>query len=615
MKKLFKLLAALATVLSPAAALAQTAKPVTPPTWARDVVWYQIFVERFANGDPSNDPRPDNMYGVNPVPPGWSVTPWTHNWYEPEPWAKAAGLNHNDNMTLRRFGGDLQGVIDKLDYLQKLGVTALFMNPLNDAPSLHKYDARHYHHIDVNFGPDPAGDVKLMAQENPADPGTWRWTAADKLFLKLVQEVHRRGMRIILDYSWNHTGTQFWAWQDLVKNQAKSPYASWYDVVKFDDPATPQNEFAYNGWANLSSLPEIKKVDVTGVRKSGHPYEGDLNAGAKAHVLAVTRRWLAPDGEVSSGLDGFRLDVADQVPLGFWRQYFAFVKSIQPQAYLVGEIWWEQWPGRLMNPVPYVGEAGVFDAVMFYQAYRPARSFFARQTADHIDARQLRDSLQLQWNRLPVATRQGMMNVAASHDAPRLLTDFYNPNAYKFKATPHDDPAYRSGKPDAETYQRLRLYLLQHFTSIGAPHIWNGDEMGMWGADDPDCRKPLWWEGMKFEPETRQNYQPGPKAYDPVGFNAEHFAYYQQLIRLRQTNPLLRSGEQEFLIADGNALAYRRYNKQNPKSQIVVAFNLGPGKLPFKLPNANRWTNLLTGKALNGASTELAPLSGIVLKQ
>jgi cyclomaltodextrinase len=139
--------------------------------------------------------------------------------------------------------------------------------------------------------------------------------------------------------------------------------------------------------------------------------------------------------------------------------------------------------------------------------------------------------------------------------------------------------------------------------------------MGMWGADDPDCRKPLWWEGMKFEPETRQNYQPGPKAYDPVGFNAEHFAYYQQLIRLRQTNPLLRSGEQEFLIADGNALAYRRYNKQNPKSQIVVAFNLGPGKLPFKLPNANRWTNLLTGKALNGASTELAPLSGIVLKQ
>lgn len=612
MKNLLRLLPLLTLLAAPAAARAATP---TPPTWARDAVWYQIFVERFANGDPTNDPTPATMAGVLPVPAGWSVTPWTHNWYAPEPWAKAAGLSHNDNMTLRRFGGDLQGVLDKLDYLQQLGVTALFLNPINDAPSLHKYDARHYHHVDVNFGPDPAGDLRLMAQENPNDPTTWRWTAADRLFLKLIAEVHRRGMRLILDYSWNHTGTQFWAWQDVVQHQQQSAYRDWYAVDAFDNPATAPNEFAYTGWAGVPSLPEIRKVDVPVPRRSGHPYEGQLNPGAKAHILATTRRWLAPDGDVTRGLDGYRLDVADQLPMGFWREYHQFVKSIQPQAYLVGEIWWEAFPGRLMNPVPYTGPAGVFDAVMFYQAYRPARSFFANNTADHIDAAGLRDSLQLQWNRLPVTTRQAMMNVSSSHDTPRLLSDFYNPNQYKLRATPHDDPAYRTGRPDAETYQRLRLYLLHQYTSLGAPQIWNGEEMGMWGADDPDCRKPLSWPGLPFEPETRQNYQPGPSSTDPIGFNQEQFAYYQQLIRLRKAHPVLRTGELEFLTAKGNLLAYRRYDKQQPNRQIVVLFNLGAAPATFRLPAAGRWTNLLTQARASGITAEVPPLSGLVLGQ
>ncbi len=109
-----------------------------------------------------------------------------------------------------------------MDYLQQLGVTALYFNPLNDAPSLHKYDARNYAHIDRNFGPDPRGDEARMAAENPTDPKTWRWTAADSLFLALVREVHRRGMRIIMDYSWNHTGISFWAWRDVVAHLIQS---------------------------------------------------------------------------------------------------------------------------------------------------------------------------------------------------------------------------------------------------------------------------------------------------------------------------------------------------------------------------------------------------------
>ena len=102
----------------------------------------------------------------------------------------------------------------------------------------------------MNFGPDPVGDNKIIASENPADPSSWKWTSADKLFLKLVDEVHRRNMKIIVDYSWNHTGVMFWAWQDILKNQEKSVYKDWYEIKSFDNPATPENEFSYSGWAN-----------------------------------------------------------------------------------------------------------------------------------------------------------------------------------------------------------------------------------------------------------------------------------------------------------------------------------------------------------------------------
>lgn len=584
-----------------------------PPAWAKQVIWYQIFVERFYNGDPSNDPKPENIDAppINQVaPPGWQPTPWTHNWYEKDAWMKNTGKPFNHIVHNRRYGGDLQGVIDKLDYLQDLGVTALFLNPVNDAPSMHKYDARNYHHIDVNFGPDPAGDNRIIAAENPADPSTWKWTSADRLFLKLVKEAHRRGMRIIMDYSWNHTGTMFWAWQDVLKNQSASPYKDWYDIKSFDDPATPANEFAYNGWLGISSLPEIKKTNVTTHRVAGHPYEGNINEPAKKHVFSVTQRWLAPDGNPADGIDGFRLDVADQVGLGFWRDFRKFVRSVQPEAYLVGEIWWEKWPDHLMDPTPYT-RGDVFDAVMFYQVYRPARDFFAKTNFD-IDANRLKDSLELQWNRLSPEVRYAMMNVSSSHDAPRLLTCFDNPNKYKYQSTPNDNPAYKTGKPAPETYQRLGLYLVHLFTTIGAPQIWNGEEMGMWGADDPDCRKPLWWKEYRFEPETRNNFQPGPKKYDPVGFNAEQFGRYKTLIAIRKNNPVLSTGDIAFLKTEGKLLAYKRFDKNQ---EIVVAINAGAGKKTFVLPEKGDYVDLLTQKAVKGDQVALLPFSAVILKK
>lgn len=583
-----------------------------PPEWSKTAIWYQIFVERFYNGDKKNDPTLANITVPTQMEPpkDWSITPWTQNWFGQQAWEKKLHKPFNETIQFRRYGGDLQGVLDKLGYLQQLGINAIFLNPVNDAPSLHKYDARNYHHVDVNFGPDPEGDNKIIASENPGDPNTWKWTSADKLFLTLVEECHKRKMRIIMDYSWNHTGIMFWAWQDIVKNQQQSPYKDWFDIRSFEDPNTPQSEFDYGGWLGNKSLPEIKKVDITTERKVGHPYEGNINEGAKQHQFAVAKRWLAPNGDQSKGIDGFRLDVADQVGLGFWRDFRKYVRDINPDTYLVGEIWWEQWPDQLMDPTPYT-QGDVFDAVMFYQAYRPARYFFAKTNFD-IDAAQLKDSLAFQWSRLNRDNLQAMMNVSSSHDAPRLLSDFYNPGKYKFKATPNDDPSYKTGKPDAETYKRLRLYLVHLFTTVGAPHIWNGEEMGMWGADDPHDRKPLMWKEFIFENETRNNYQPGEKQFDMVAFDQQQFNWYKKLIAIRKNNPLLSTGDITFLQTEGKKLAYKRADE---KGEIIVLFNLENAKQEFDIPVGATYEDLLSTKIVKGSKTYLAPLTAMVLKK
>ncbi|MFQ5568056.1 MAG: glycoside hydrolase family 13 protein [Rhodothermales bacterium] len=542
------------------------------PEWAKEAVWYQIFVERFRNGDPSNDPTLHDIEGSWPhaQPDGWQPTPWTHDWYEQEAWAEATGEPFYYTVQLRRYGGDLQGVIDQLDYLQDLGVTALYLNPINDAPSLHKYDARAYRHVDRTFGPDPRGDEAIMAQETPDDPSTWQWTAADRLFLHLVEEMHRRGMRIILDYSWNHTGITFWAWRHVLEHQQASPYADWYQIKQFDDPDTPENEFDYEGWAGVRELPNLTKVGVPEGYHGG-PAEGNLHPAVKQHVFAVTRRWLDPDGDgdPSDGIDGFRLDVAEMVPLGFWRDYRRYVKAINPEAYLVGETWWEKWPDKMMDPRPYLGD--VFDAVMNYRWYMPTRSYFAdalpRETAssyvahlDSVEAGIAQDHL------------HAMMNLTATHDSPRLATSIYNPGRYKAGVNPRDNPAYKVEKPDARTRAVQRLILVQQFTYYGAPHIWSGDELGMWGADDPDNRKPVVWPDLVYEDE-RTHPLGTSRRVDSVVPDTTLFHFYQQLIAMRKQHiDLFRSGDLAYVLTDDER-GVLVYTRTLARKQAVVAFN------------------------------------------
>lgn len=544
------------------------------PSWAADAIWYQIFVERFRNGDTANDPTARDIVDpvARPVPAGWRTTPWTHDWYGLNPWAAAAGMDFYGSVYFRRYGGDLQGVLDRLDYLQDLGVTALYLNPVNDAPSLHKYDARNYRHIDRNFGPDPRGDEARMAAEDPADPGTWGWTAADSLFLALIREVHRRGMRIIVDYSWNHTGTAFWAWRDVLEHQRRSRFADWYEIQRFDDPATPDtNEFTYRGWVGVQSLPEWRKVGRPEGRTHG-AIEGNLVPGVRDLVFAVTRRWLDPngDGDPSDGVDGFRLDVAEMVPLGFWRDYRRFVGNINPDAYLVGEVWWESWPDRMYDPAPWL-RGDVFDAVMNYRWYALTRSFFAA-APPALTASVYAAALDSLGVGVGPSQLRAMMNLTASHDTPRFGTDIHNAGRYKYHANPREDPGYRIGRPDERTRRIQEMILVQQFTYVGAPHVWNGDEVGMWGADDPDPRKPMVWADLSYDDEITHPFG-RPRRRDRVAPDTALLRVYRDLIALRKQHlRLFVDGKLNWLLTD-DARGLLVYERVLGDRRAIVAFN------------------------------------------
>lgn len=563
------------------------------PDWAKEVIWYQIFPERFRNGDPSNDPTAEDIIGSYPgfIPENWAITPWTQDWYRPDPYFAALEGKEDSNgnpvtgfgqkAQLRRYGGDLQGVMDQLDYLEDLGVTAIYFNPLNDAPSLHKYDARHWRHIDRNFGPTPDEDVQMIAKETPDDPSTWQMTGADKMFVDLIDQLHQRGMRVILDYSWNHTGDQCWAFLDVKEKGQESKFADWYWVEAFDDPATPENEFDWKGWANVKGLPEIRETQKH-EGNSVKAFEGNLySEAAKQHIFNITKRWMDPngDGDPSDGVDGFRLDVAGEMPIGFWQDYRKFVREINPEAYLLGEIWWEEFPDKLLDPEPFL-RGDVFDAVMNYRWYRAVRTFFA-QAPEKIPVSEFVDSLQSFTGNIRQQNTYAMMNVSASHDVPRLSTSLFNKSKYKYQASPYNEN-YKIYKPDEEAFESLCLLLAQQFTYVGAPQIWAGDEMGMWGADDPDTRKPLIWPDYEFESETAHPLGLD-RPTDAVKFDEDLFNYYKELIRIRKENPVLALGDLEYLIVDdeNEVLAYSRFDEEN---EVIVVFNTGEETQEVEVP-------------------------------
>ncbi|NIR47177.1 hypothetical protein GWO43_01640 [candidate division KSB1 bacterium] len=235
------------------------------PDWAKEIVWYQILPERFRNGNSRNDPTLEDLRGAHPddLTQPWQIHPCTSDWYEFQPYEKANARGLGFNILRRRYGGDLEGILEKLDYLQDLGIRGIYLNPIFQAPSHHKYDGATYHHIDPNFGPDPLGDKKLIAKEKPGEPSTWVWTSADKLMLQLIRDVHRRNMKIIFDGVFNHMGITSWAFQDVKSKQEKSKYRDWFHIYSWDDPKCG-TKFRYKSWWGVPELPELRQ-DVNGI--------------------------------------------------------------------------------------------------------------------------------------------------------------------------------------------------------------------------------------------------------------------------------------------------------------------------------------------------------------
>ncbi|MEM1184973.1 MAG: alpha-amylase family glycosyl hydrolase [Planctomycetota bacterium] len=446
-------------------------------------VWYQVFPERFANGDTRNDP--DEF--------GSTVLPWDASWYDTSGEEIEAAWNRRlsdptvfryqpstsggafDGVVFqRRYGGDLQGVVEQLDHLRSLGVDGLYLCPVFASRSLHKYDARDHRHVDPGFGPyDPEGFLETFrAPGDPYDETTWSWTAADRFLIDVViPEAKRRGMRVMLDGVWNHVGLDHWAFRDVVENGKRSRFAGWFDA-RFDDNG---DLAGWSGWSRANGpLPEFLQVS------------GDINAGAKAHLFAVTRRWMDPngDGDPSDGIDGWRLDVAAEIGRAFWVDWRKLVKSVNPDALIVAEIW---------HDADAWFDGTAFDSQMHYPFAFAATSWLGRTPG--FGTRDFRTSLGAVNGRRP-AVDLVQMTLLASHDTERLASMLSNPRdvGYDQGATRGD---VWSGEYDPEppkaALERSVLGAALQTVWEGAPMIYGGDEFGLPGADDPSNRAPIPW--------------------------------------------------------------------------------------------------------------------------
>lgn len=564
-----------------------------PCDWAADQVWYQIFPERFRNGSPASDPVAEDVSPDGPVP-GWSIVPWGREWYALGDWEKAQG-GFFPAVFLRRHGGDLEGIRRKLPYLRDLGVTALYLNPVFRAPSLHKYDATALHHVDPSFGPDREGDLAaLAAARETEDPATWIWTAADRALLGLVKEVHARGMRIVLDGVFNHCGREFFAFRDLREKGAASPYAGWFQVRRFRE----DGGFDYAAWdGENGSLPAFAR-DGSG---------GSLAEPVKRYLFEVTRRWTAPEGNPADGVDGWRLDVAYCVPHGFWKEWHAFLRALKPDAYTTAEI---------VGPAEAWLAADEFSGVMDYEWLYPVLSFLTPHP-EALSAAEFRRRIDVLHARYGAETMSRVQNLLDSHDTGRIASMLENAcppfeewgRFFDF-ARAKDNPAFRTGKPGREAFRRTLLALFFAATGPGAPMIFYGTEAGMWGANDPCCRQPMLWDDIAYAPETIGMHGPlgkeNPRAPDET-MRRETRA----LLRLRGEHPALRRGS--FAWREGLPEPLVGFVREGGGEKLLCLFNKGEKAFLLDMPEGAALLPAPEGASLEGGALRLPPLSAACL--
>jgi glycosidase len=431
-----------------------------PPKWVQEAIFYEIFPDRFNNGDPSNDP-------IDVVP--WETSPSRTNF----------------------FGGDLQGIIDKLPYLEDLGVGALYLTPIFKANTNHRYDISDYLEIDASFG-----SLDIMK--------------------RLVSESHNRGIRVILDAVFNHSGYDFWAFEDVRNNGPLSKYVDWYYINSFPIQKNPPN---YQTCARAWDLPKLNTN----------------NPEVREYLLNVATYWIN-----QCGIDGWRVDTPYKVPMDFWRELREKVKTAKRDAYIVGEVW-------RYHHLWLKGDT--FDGVMNYPLREHILAYIIDGWMDsedfNIENEGLRDIHE------PFAHYQ--LNLLGSHDTSRVLT-------------------LCNGDVDVAIMAAVFL-----FTYLGVPMIYYGDEIGLLGGRDPDCRRTMRWNESSWDEKI--------------------YRTYKELIRFREKHPALRFGDLVCLYTFDSVYAFRR---EFESDIVIVVLNrhndLDNLKIPIeeKSTGTRIWQDMIT---------------------
>ena len=503
------------------------------PDWAKGAVMYQIFTDRFYNGDKTNDVESREYFYIGDY--SRKVTDWN---------------KYPDKMGVREFyGGDLQGVIDKLDYLQDLGVEVLYFNPLFVSPSNHKYDIQDYDYIDPHYGVivEDGGEVlaegvtenRLAAKYQKRTTDIKNLEASNQLFIKLVEELHRRGMRIILDGVFNHCGS-FNKWMDrerIYENQEDyepgafispdSPYRSYFRFFKEEPGNWPYNS-NYDGWWGHDTLPKLN-------------YEDSMKL--ENYILYIGRKWVSPPYNV----DGWRLDVAADLGRSneynhqFWKKFREAVKDANPEAIILAE--------HYGDPSDWL-QGDEWDTVMNYDAFMEPVTWFLTGMEKHSDEarEELRGnadnfvgSISHHMSNMLTPSLQVAMNELSNHDHSRFLT----------RTNHMVGRVEHLGPKAAEEYVNeaiMREAVAIQMTWVGAPTIYYGDEAGVCGFTDPDNRRTYPW-GHE---------------------NQELLNFHKEMIRIHKEHPALRTGSLNILSWDENVLAYGRFLGED---RIVAIIN------------------------------------------
>lgn len=629
------------------------------PNWAKEAVWYNIFPDRFYNGNHYNDPifnefgpeafKPNRLHEQNFVEEyKWEKSNnvishfdrnrWTADFKEQVIWEKLGEREIDYSLKYARmYGGDLQGIKEKIPYMKELGINAVWLNPVFFSYQNHKYGANDFRHISPDFGTiktsgsthgveinrnnkygnksyvDVLGNKATTSSElkllevnlkgesrgkngygETEDPATWVWTESDLIMVDLIKEFHKNGIRVIFDGVFNHSSSEHWTFNMVLADGENSKYKDWYKFTDFgqhvpitDDMSDEQafetlianrKRTIYNAWGGFDSLPEFNT----------------FNQEYKEYIFNITRKWMCgPDGKESEnwmeddGIDGWRLDVPNCLEnQNFWNEWREVVKGSKKDSYITAELWG--------NASGDINGGNKFDTVMNYEWLKTVIGFFINQSREggvryKLKAQDFFNELREKRTWYPYQALQASQNLNGSHDTDRLysriVNDVIGRNLEEGKQL---EKGYNGIRPDlASNYHPnttidwrnspikpkdiLKLISIFQMTYIGAPMLFYGDEVGMWGATDPYCRKPMLWKEFLYDNEKNPSHINQNEVYEQK-VDSDLFEWYKKLIRIRLENKTLVYGKFREMFADNDKeiIVYERVIEDH---LIIVVIN------------------------------------------